>query len=203
MRTLQTYFLSLTIATMSKEVVHQSKFVDEHIVVITRANGHNASGFILEGEMVSADPVIRKFAADDLTALATLVADLGYEATADALSERMSQLRGNSDHYVDVAEVGGEVLGFALCYERPAVEKPMALIVQAIVIDEKSRSSGLGSLLMDHVESRAIALGINRVYLSSNVDRTDAHTFYTGRGNQKLAEAGVFERVLKTGGSHV
>jgi GNAT superfamily N-acetyltransferase len=63
-------------------------------------------------------------------------------------------------------------------------------------VDESRRGRGVGKLMMDFAEGRAASRGLPRLYLHSQVKRTDAHRFYEGLGCSKLKTPIAFEKRL-------
>lgn len=95
------------------------------------------------------------------------------------------------------AEGPNGLVGFVHFFERPSIEKGFDLVVQSLVIDETQRGRGIGRLLMNEVESAALARGIRSIALSSRSDRHDAHSFYERLGYEVVATSSVFSKMLK------
>jgi len=125
---------------------------------------------------------IRNMIDADITSVRPLIRQLGYNLDHKTLEERFRSVMNSPDHHVFVYEIDGQLTGFLHIYGRPALEKPIDAIVQAIVIDEAYRHAGIGSDLMEAAEEWATAHGYSSVALYANVDREDANTFYLHLG---------------------
>jgi GNAT superfamily N-acetyltransferase len=62
-------------------------------------------------------------------------------------------------------------------------------IIENVVVDERSRSKGLGELLIRHAIEEARLAGCYKVSLTSNKRRKEAHRFYARLGFQRTHEA--------------
>ncbi|MCG8650814.1 MAG: GNAT family N-acetyltransferase, partial [Pirellulales bacterium] len=84
----------------------------------------------------------------DLPAARDLLLQLGYEIDAGELARRFSTVAAATAHEIVVAEQDGRLVGLLHVFERPALEKPPEALVQAVVVDDRLRGSGLGRQLM-------------------------------------------------------
>jgi GNAT superfamily N-acetyltransferase len=66
----------------------------------------------------------------------------------DAIGEKQG-------HAIFVGEQDGQVVALLHLYERPAFDKPPELIVQALVVDQNLRGTGIGKAMMNMAESWA------------------------------------------------
>ena len=115
----------------------------------------------------------------DAEALAELIRQLGYSASAEAVAARVERLARSGADRVVVAEVGGEVAGLAslhvslsLEYDAPAAK------LSAIVVDERHRRRGIGEALVAELEAEARRRGCCLIFLTTAERRKDAHAFY-------------------------
>ena len=99
-------------------------------------------------------------------------------------------------HELIVAEVAGKVVGVLHMFERPALEKPCEAVVQALVVDNEARSSGVGEALMREAEAWAQSRKLSSVSLYSRVDRKPAHAFYERIGYYLKSTSVRMERGL-------
>ena len=125
---------------------------------------------------------IRNMVDADLPSIRPLLRQLGCDLDHKTLEERFRSVMNSPDHHVFVCEIDGRLIGFLHIYGRPALEKPIEAIIQAMVIDEAYRHAGLGSDLMEAAEEWATAHGYSSVALYTQVDREDAYTFYSHLG---------------------
>jgi GNAT superfamily N-acetyltransferase len=88
-------------------------------------------------------------------------------------------------------------LRFATYMRDPlSTDKPPEAIVQALVVDQARRGSGIGQAMMAAAEAWAIERGFTSVVLTSHVARVDAHRFYEKLGYQPVATSQLFRKVL-------
>lgn len=90
-----------------------------------------------------------------------------------------------------VVEDGGRIagtLGLVIVPNLSHRGTPYA-IIENVVVDEKSRSRGLGETLIRAAIAEAKAAGCYKVSLTSNKRRTEAHRFYERLGFKRTQEA--------------
>lgn len=127
-------------------------------------------------------PTIRGMAAADMPQVRTLLEQLGYVLDQTEVERRFRAVAEAQGHSLFVAEQEGQVIGLLHLYARPALDKPPEVIVQALVVDEAARSTGVGRKLMAVAEQWTKEQGFLSVALSSNVARSEAHAFYQRLG---------------------
>lgn len=71
-----------------------------------------------------------------------------------------------------------QVIGVALWRLLENTYEGKRLHVDDLVTEESQRSKGVGKLLLNHLEMRALSLGCNVLALDSGVQRASAHQFY-------------------------
>jgi GNAT superfamily N-acetyltransferase len=124
--------------------------------------------------------VIRDAVIADAPALARLLGQLGYPADADAVRRRLERL---GDDRLFVAEVDGDVVGFAQLHVSPAIEYDGdAAKLAALVVDAARRGEGIGRALVAAVEQDARRRGCVLLFVTTAERRTDAHAFYERLG---------------------
>ena len=84
----------------------------------------------------------------------------------------------SEDHALIVAEQDGRIVALCHTFARPALNKPPEAVVQALVVDQAFRGSGVGKVMMAAAETWAADLGFTSVAFASHVARSDAHAFY-------------------------
>ncbi|HYX89262.1 MAG TPA: GNAT family N-acetyltransferase [Gaiellaceae bacterium] len=119
----------------------------------------------------------------DSRALAALIGQLGYPASAAAVARRVERLRASEADRLVVAEVDGEVVGVAAVHTSLSVEydEPAAKL-SAIVVDERHRRRGIGEALVAAMETEARRRGCCLLFLTTAERRDDAHAFYRRLG---------------------
>ncbi|MGA8662875.1 MAG: GNAT family N-acetyltransferase [Candidatus Cybelea sp.] len=121
---------------------------------------------------------------DDAEPIAALMAQLGYDVPAPAVSARLERLGERRD--VFVATDGERVVGWAALSIDEAFVEGFGAFLEGLVVDEVARSRGVGRQLLDAVESRARERGCAEIRVQSNVLRERAHSFYERNGYTKV-----------------
>jgi GNAT superfamily N-acetyltransferase len=115
----------------------------------------------------------------DAEALAPLLEQLQHPAPAVAIERRVARLAASGVDRLVVAELDGEVVGFAAVHVGLVVEDdaPVAKL-NAIVVDGRHRGLGVGRALVAEAEAEARRRGCRLIFLTSAERRLDAHAFY-------------------------
>ncbi|HBC07581.1 MAG TPA: GNAT family N-acetyltransferase [Rhodospirillaceae bacterium] len=142
--------------------------------------------------------IVRAMDAADLGVARGLMAQLGYEITADDLAVRFGAVAGDANHALLVAERGGLLVGLVHVFARPALEKPVEAVIQSLVVDARARGAGIGRALMERAEAWARARGLASVALHTTLTRADARAFYARLGYAEAAEAALLRKTLDT-----
>jgi len=126
---------------------------------------------------------IRDARAEDAGAIARLLDQLGYPSSTEAAARRVRELTSSEADRLLVAEVDGEVVGFAGVHVSLAVEydQPAAKL-SAIAVDEAHRRRGVGEALVKAAVQEARARGCGLIFLTTAERRADAHAFYAALG---------------------
>src|SRR5919201_1769547 len=129
------------------------------------------------------DLTIRDARPGDAHALAILLGQLGYPASARDVARRLERLNTSEADRLIVAELGGEVVGLASLHTSLSVEydEPAAKL-SAIVVDERYRRRGIGETLVAAMEAEARRGGCCLIFLTTAERRDDAHAFYRRLG---------------------
>ena len=116
----------------------------------------------------------------DLARVAELLGQLGYEPGSDALA---SDLATGAAGDIFVASDDSEVVGMlALRIHRQIHWGATIASIDALIVDERARSGGIGAALVAHAVDRARSAGAILVELHSNGARADARRFYEREG---------------------
>jgi ribosomal protein S18 acetylase RimI-like enzyme len=133
----------------------------------------------------------------DATPLAGLAGQLGYGSTAREIEDRLAGMAGSRDHAVFVAEEpGGKIAGFVGVYINRAVESDARAEISGLVVDDLTRSQGVGKRLLDRAEEWARERGCRAIGLRSNVIRERAHAFYERHGYRVIKTQKSFRKDL-------
>jgi len=128
---------------------------------------------------------VRDAREEDSAAIADLLGQLGYPASAGAVPARIDRMRAAGDRVV-VAEVDGSVAGLAALHVSPSLEHSTpAGKLAALVVDEAHRGTGLGRALVDAMEAEARERGCGVFFLTTAEGRADAQAFYERLGLER------------------
>jgi GNAT superfamily N-acetyltransferase len=143
------------------------------------------------------DPEIRAARPQDYPRMAELSRQLGYESSAQQIAARMSNIEGSSEHAVFVAQSPeGRILGWiGLCILH-MVEADARAEVSGLVVDENTRSKGIGRRLLERGEQWAREKGCRQIGLRTNVIRERAHAFYERQGYQHTKTQRTYRKNL-------
>jgi GNAT superfamily N-acetyltransferase len=123
--------------------------------------------------------VIREARAADAGALADLSTQLGYPADPSAMPGRLERLSRDPNARAYAAAVGDRVIGLLTVHLRFTMnhEAPLAQITM-LVVDEAARGTGAGRALVAAAEAWARERGCERIVVTTQLRRADAHAFY-------------------------
>ncbi|WP_449437450.1 GNAT family N-acetyltransferase [Pedobacter steynii] len=126
---------------------------------------------------------IRKAELKDAGAIRILMEQLGYPTEEGFMTKKLESFSDRTDHQDLVCELEGEVLGFISIHFIPqiAFEADYA-VISYFVVDDDSRSLGIGKALEEHCTALAVERKCKRIMVHSNARRTDAHRFYLRQG---------------------
>jgi GNAT superfamily N-acetyltransferase len=139
---------------------------------------------------------IRRMTAADVPVSQMLLSQLGYEMDVQEVRRRYDMVAESRDHALIVAEQAGRVIALCHTYARPALDKPPEAVVQALVVDQASRDSGVGEIMMIAAEKWAADRGFTCVVLASHVSRSDAHAFYESISYRREGTSYLFRKTL-------
>lgn len=134
---------------------------------------------------------LREATAADATAIVDLAAQLGYLVTVDQIIDRLNRLPSDSEKVV-VAEFEGRVCAWMQVGVALSIESDPFVEIRALVVDEKLRSSGIGSELVAFAAKWAITKHVSTLRVRSNSLRTATHAFYESRGFDESKQQKVF-----------
>jgi GNAT superfamily N-acetyltransferase len=98
-------------------------------------------------------------------------------------NDSFQQVIDSRSNYFYVAEVSGELVGFASLSVRNVVRYPIPIAeLDELYVAPKQRQHGVGKELMLKVEGIAKEQNCYRVYIESNYRFPTAHKFYEGIG---------------------
>ena len=127
--------------------------------------------------------VIREVLPGELPAAVELLAYLNADTPVEILRERLDTILRESPHYqLFGAFIGGQLLGVAGAWIATKVWCGKYLEIDNIVVDPTRRSSGVGSLLIGHLEEIARQSGCDIMVLDSYTANHASHRLYHRAG---------------------
>jgi predicted N-acetyltransferase YhbS len=137
--------------------------------------------------VVHEEIAIRRATRDDVAAIVAMYASSslhGNEPVDADRTEAFAEIDADPKQMLCVAELGGRVVGtFHLTMLRYlSFGGARAMLVEAVHVQESERNRGIGETMMRFAIDEARRRGCQRVQLTSNKKRTDAHRFYERLG---------------------
>jgi GNAT superfamily N-acetyltransferase len=141
--------------------------------------------------------LIRRMTAVDVPVSQVLLSQLGYQMDVEEVRRRYDAVAESGDHALMVAEQGGSIIALCHTYARPALDKPPEAVVQALVVDQAFRGTGVGKTMMAAAEAWAADRGFRSVALVSHMSRSEAHKFYESIGYRLEGTSHLFRKKLQ------
>ena len=117
---------------------------------------------------------------EDLPSIIYLMEQLGYEIPQDFISQ---QLQDDNVQINYIAKMDGKTVGFVSVYTRIHFQYARKVTtIDALIVDEKIRSQGIGKKLIDQVKEYGKTVNSKYIELHTNIKRKDAHRFYEDNG---------------------
>jgi GNAT superfamily N-acetyltransferase len=142
------------------------------------------------------DVTVRAATVEDTGAIASLAGELSYPTTAAEMTERLTALAASLDDAVLVAISDAVVVGWIHVAAIAGVQSAPFAEIRGMVVSEALRSRGIGATLVEAGEEWAIARGLTRIRVRSNLVRERTHAFYEGRGYTPAKSQKVFDKAL-------
>ncbi len=131
----------------------------------------------------TATPVaIRPPRGQDAATLAELSGQLGYPVSPAELEARLSAVAGNDHAAVFVAEAAHRPIGWVHVELKRTLVAPLTAQIMGLVVDDASRSAGVGRELLSAAEAWAANRGCRHMVVGTRVTRERAHRFYAREG---------------------
>ena len=130
-----------------------------------------------------AAPHIRRARPADCGHIAVLFGQLGYEATAAQLRDRLAALEPSTADLVLVATHDDVITGCISLHILPLFHAAGGLgRITSLVVDGHWRGRRIGAALMDAAGAWFAAQGCLKMEVTSGNQRLDAHRFYAAHG---------------------
>lgn len=142
---------------------------------------------------------IRQAEIKDSERISILCEQLGYSTTKEQIEERLSKIQNNNSHIIYVATLENEyVISWAHAHISDLIIIPNQALLFGLVVDKNYRNSGIGRLLMQHIEEWATLGSCEGVILRSNIKRQEAHLFYEKIGYTNIKQSVTFYKKLQS-----
>lgn len=149
------------------------------------------------GESSSGEVRIRKAKAGNVGRIAALAGQLGYQTTRKAMAKRLLRVLQDKNSACFVAETKeAGVIGWVQVSVTPLLEVERRAEVNGLVVEERARSRGAGSLLLEAAEKWARRMKCVGMSVRSNVIRERAHEFYWKHGYEHYKTQKAFQKSL-------
>ena len=140
---------------------------------------------------------IRQVRESDHARIAELAGQLSYPSTLEEITRRLTEMKGDTDHAVFVAELEtGDIAGWIAVFVYRTVEAEARAEISGLVVDERFRSQRIGERLLTRSEEWARERGCSAIGLRSNVIRERAHAFYERHGYTHIKTQKSFRKTL-------
>lgn len=141
--------------------------------------------------------IVRVISPEDAGAVSELSGQLGYEASVEAVRERITRLPSGAERQVAfVACMGPEIVGWIEASIMYDLQSPPYSLIGGLVVREERRGLGIGKILCAEIEAWSKKQGVPAVRVASRISREDAHKFYLREGFQRIKTWAVFEKML-------
>jgi GNAT superfamily N-acetyltransferase len=112
----------------------------------------------------------------DAERIAVLMTQLGYAVAVSDLADRLR--RRPKRREIFVATSAGAMLGWVSVSSDESFVTGFTALIEGFVVDEGTRSRGIGARLLEAAEAWARKRGCGEIHVRSNVIRERAHAFY-------------------------
>jgi GNAT superfamily N-acetyltransferase len=129
--------------------------------------------------------MIRNAKVTDVNEISRLCSQLGYKVNPEEITLRLERLIQNRDNAIFVFESQGTLSGRVHVFGKHLIELEYAEI-GGLVVDNNSRSQGIGEKLMRKSEEWAKKNGYKAIRLRSGGQRKEAHKFYEKIGYKNI-----------------
>jgi N-acetylglutamate synthase-like GNAT family acetyltransferase len=138
------------------------------------------------------DISIRPAEKQDCSGITALTNQLGYPSTFEKICEIMDLVMAHNDHKVFIAQKADKIVGYIHLIHSMRIGSNPFIEIAAFIVDDSSRSIGIGSALIKATENWAAELDLKDIRIRSNIIRQEAHNFFQNRGFQNIKTQEVF-----------
>ncbi len=140
-------------------------------------------------------PALRPATVGDVSDLARLLLELGYDIPKAELGRRVAMLLAHSDHCLYVAiDADHEVLGAVQASLQFDLTQGAFVVISALVVTASARRTGAGRALVRGVELWAAQRGCFCMLVRTQLHREEAFKFYRELGYVRAKQQNVLMR---------
>jgi GNAT superfamily N-acetyltransferase len=139
---------------------------------------------------------IRELRPGDQERLAPLLEELGYQVAPRVLAERIPLITSSGQASWVSEDERGALDGWLHAQARPSLLTESTIEITAVVVAPGARRAGIGRALVEQAEHWAVARGIRRLVLRSQIARSEAHRFYETLGYARHSTSHTFLKTL-------
>jgi ribosomal protein S18 acetylase RimI-like enzyme len=119
----------------------------------------------------------------DAAAISRLMAQLGYDASANLIGAKLDAFSQSADDAVFVAEAKDHIIGCLSANDHDLFHMEGRLgRITSLVVDVEARGMGAGRALVDRTKAHFQDRGCVRIEVRSGNHRLEAHAFYRSVG---------------------
>ena len=144
--------------------------------------------------------LIREATDSDAAEIARLSTQLGYPAEANTIQSRIERTANRSDYILLVCEDtsdGRQLDGWLQAHASEVIESGFRAEIVGLVVAENARRKGVGRKLVTRAEQWAASIGAGTINVRSNVQRQEAHSFYSSLGYELKKTQAVYRKQLE------
>jgi GNAT superfamily N-acetyltransferase len=146
------------------------------------------------------DLTVRDATQGDAGAIAVLLGDMGYPASAETAADLVRRFAEHQGSRLQVADSRDGVVGLVATQTVPRLDSDyLSCRVTDLVVSASHRRQGVGGVLLAAAEREARRIGATRLDLSSGDWRDDAHAFYGAMGFETRARSFTKRLATETG----
>ncbi|GGG78932.1 GNAT family N-acetyltransferase [Edaphobacter dinghuensis] len=144
---------------------------------------------------------VRPMLLEDAKEISVLSAQLGYQASSEAIAQRIVQMSSHTGSHAAFVTCmqsmqADEVIGWIEVTIMHELQSPSFALITGLVVNDAYRSQGIGKRLCAEVEAWSREQGVAKIRVTSRIAREDAHRFYLREGFERIKTWAVFEKML-------
>lgn len=135
---------------------------------------------------------IREIAKEDYKSITELTNQLGANVLSDTVSDQISEIIKNPDHFAFVAIKDKKIVGYIHCFNAIRLTSKPFTEICGLIVNNEERRNGIGKLLVQKVES--LDNDSRKIRVRCNSKRESAHRFYNNLNYSLTKQQKIFEK---------